>query len=155
MTTITEANKALVRRYLQAVIDGDVDTVEGVQHPDCKWWVVGQGDIDRETFNAMTRSGLLAAEKRSLEIISMTAEGDRVAYEAKGEMVFPDRVYRSEEHTSELQSLMRISYAVFFLKKKNTQHRLELNRNVDINKLDYIGRLRSHSGQTKLTPSML
>src|SRR3546814_9947301 len=29
---------------------------------------------------------------------------------------------RSEEHTSELQSLMRISYAVFCLKKKNGQH---------------------------------
>src|SRR3546814_6789414 len=28
---------------------------------------------------------------------------------------------RSEEHTSELQSLMRISYAVFCLKKKNTK----------------------------------
>src|SRR3546814_3866825 len=28
---------------------------------------------------------------------------------------------RSEEHTSELQSLMRISYAVFCLKKKHTQ----------------------------------
>src|SRR3546814_3957213 len=28
---------------------------------------------------------------------------------------------RSEEHTSELQSLMRISYAVFCLKKKNKQ----------------------------------
>src|SRR3546814_2141048 len=31
--------------------------------------------------------------------------------------------YRSEEHTSELQSLMRISYAVFCLKKKNTQYK--------------------------------
>src|SRR3546814_8514382 len=30
--------------------------------------------------------------------------------------------FRSEEHTSELQSLMRISYAVFCLKKKNNQH---------------------------------
>src|SRR3546814_2660939 len=29
---------------------------------------------------------------------------------------------RSEEHTSELQSLMRISYAVFCLKKTNTKH---------------------------------
>src|SRR3546814_8899451 len=29
---------------------------------------------------------------------------------------------RSEEHTSELQSLMRISYAVFCLKKKNPTH---------------------------------
>src|SRR3546814_9928790 len=30
---------------------------------------------------------------------------------------------RSEEHTSELQSLMRISYAVFCLKKKINQHK--------------------------------
>src|SRR3546814_6887218 len=33
---------------------------------------------------------------------------------------------RSEEHTSELQSLMRISYAVFCLKKKNDKHLLTL-----------------------------
>src|SRR3546814_13860088 len=33
----------------------------------------------------------------------------------------PGRCRRSEEHTSELQSLMRISYAVFCLKKKNTK----------------------------------
>src|SRR3546814_7672008 len=32
----------------------------------------------------------------------------------------PSPLLRSEEHTSELQSLMRISYAVFCLKKKNT-----------------------------------
>src|SRR3546814_6162828 len=32
------------------------------------------------------------------------------------------RLSRSEEHTSELQSLMRISYAVFCLKKKNTKN---------------------------------
>src|SRR3546814_4473200 len=31
-------------------------------------------------------------------------------------------LYRSEEHTSELQSLMRISYAVFCLKKKKKHH---------------------------------
>src|SRR3546814_7004616 len=30
--------------------------------------------------------------------------------------------FRSEEHTSELQSLMRISYAVFCLKKKNNKY---------------------------------
>src|SRR3546814_6984325 len=32
-------------------------------------------------------------------------------------------VMRSEEHTSELQSLMRISYAVFCLKKKNNKNK--------------------------------
>src|SRR3546814_7668021 len=37
-------------------------------------------------------------------------------HDARGD----DAELRSEEHTSELQSLMRISYAVFCLKKKNT-----------------------------------
>src|SRR3546814_6008299 len=36
---------------------------------------------------------------------------------------FDDGKRRSEEHTSELQSLMRISYAVFCLKKKNRLNR--------------------------------
>src|SRR3546814_9779726 len=39
-------------------------------------------------------------------------------------------VYRSEEHTSELQSLMRISYAVFCLKKKKyTYNNEDINMN--------------------------
>src|SRR3546814_5918854 len=36
-------------------------------------------------------------------------------------------VLRSAEHTSELQSLMRSSYAVFCLKKKTTIERLQIN----------------------------
>src|SRR3546814_4334520 len=36
------------------------------------------------------------------------------------------RAVRSEEHTSELQSLMRISYAVFCLKKKNSTTRQQI-----------------------------
>src|SRR3546814_4063795 len=54
-------------------------------------------------------------------------EGDAIVMEPQ---IFPDtpnqpafgsaRLARSEEHTSELQSLMRISYAVFCLKKKKT-----------------------------------
>src|SRR3546814_6259927 len=35
--------------------------------------------------------------------------------------------FRSEEHTSELQSLMRISYAVFCLKKKNNKTKPKQN----------------------------
>src|SRR3546814_2171098 len=38
---------------------------------------------------------------------------------ARALLVHAQRQLRSEEHTSELQSLMRISYAVFCLKKKN------------------------------------
>src|SRR3546814_5313720 len=48
-----------------------------------------------------------AVEPRHLDI-----EEDQIG------LVGLDRADRSEEHTSELQSLMRISYAVFCLKKK-------------------------------------
>src|SRR3546814_8311703 len=40
------------------------------------------------------------------------------------------RLNRSEEHTSELQSLMRISYAVFCLKKKNN-HNHQTTKEID------------------------
>src|SRR3546814_10475597 len=50
------------------------------------------------------------------DILMMQAAGLGVAYHAKQKA----REARSEEHTSELQSLMRISYAVFCLKKKKT-----------------------------------
>src|SRR3546814_2598182 len=40
------------------------------------------------------------------------------------------RSKRSEEHTSELQSLMRISYAVFCLKKKNTNTIIQQEDNI-------------------------
>src|SRR3546814_2115613 len=40
---------------------------------------------------------------------------------------------RSEEHTSELQSLMRISYAVFCLKKKKTNKQRKINKYLEPN----------------------
>src|SRR3546814_3343961 len=43
---------------------------------------------------------------------------------------------RSEEHTSELQSLMRISYAVFCLKKKIKSALLQLNSHVSTHSCD-------------------
>src|SRR3546814_3138249 len=50
-------------------------------------------------------------------------EGDRVGTPLANPLV--RALQRSEEHTSELQSLMRISYAVFCLKKKtNTTNRI-------------------------------
>src|SRR3546814_3332846 len=51
------------------------------------------------------------------------ARVDRGARNQDRAYVHAGRAYRSEEHTSELQSLMRISYAVFCLKKKNTYNK--------------------------------
>src|SRR3546814_9287873 len=52
---------------------------------------------------------------------------------------------RSEEHTSELQSLMRISYAVFCLKKKKTTTRTKDT----IKKLNYIYTITSRHTTNK------
>src|SRR3546814_3232971 len=54
---------------------------------------------------------------RSLELRGTAPAADVRPSTDSGE----DVLNRSEEHTSELQSLMRISYAVFCLKKKNTK----------------------------------
>src|SRR3546814_3459070 len=71
------------------------------------------------------------------EIVAVATRNDNVSWRAKDQghlskaaanhiasTVFPvGTSFRSEEHTSELQSLMRISYAVFCLKKKkHTTH---------------------------------
>src|SRR3546814_4362534 len=45
---------------------------------------------------------------------------------------FTAALSRSEEHTSELQSLMRLSYAVFCLKKNNkTDHKTQITEPID------------------------
>src|SRR3546814_4420307 len=55
---------------------------------------------------------------------------------------------RSEEHTSELQSLMRISYAVFCLKKKKKTHRVTQKVSSHIIQHNSI---KKHTQQTHIT----
>src|SRR3546814_4525947 len=67
-----------------------------------------------------------------LRQVTHDAEGDGRLAAAR----FTDQaVGRSEEHTSELQSLMRNSYAVFCLKKKNNKKRRSQATNQQKNKL--------------------
>src|SRR3546814_2669408 len=56
---------------------------------------------------------------RGLSAPCLTGRCGVAPQRAIGKTAGPPRDRRSEEHTSELQSLMRISYAVFCLKKKN------------------------------------
>src|SRR5690606_34028959 len=94
----TEENKALARRYMQAVVDGDIDTVEALQHPDATWWILGFGTMNRKDFTDSVR-GLINAEKRNVTITSLTAEEDRVAVQADGEITFAGvKIYRNSYH---------------------------------------------------------
>src|SRR3546814_8197150 len=77
----------------------------------------GPGDRDRrDGREARHRSGRLPYPQR---YAGRSGEARTVLFAAA-----PQRMTRtrSEEHTSELQSLMRISYAVFCLKKKKNIH---------------------------------
>src|SRR3546814_4796982 len=114
----------------------------------------------------MTASELLElAESQGLENIARIKKQDLVfqllrAAARRGEQIHTEGVLeimqdgygflrgpdsRSEEHTSELQSLMRISYAVFCLKKKTdtnkctsmAYHRTLTNPNIKIFQLSY------------------
>src|SRR3546814_10461184 len=76
--------------------------------------------------SAATRYGLLAAQE-SFGQYRLLAHQTKSAAAVEADLLAARlavqdfiRVGRSEEHTSELQSLMRISYAVFCLKKKKT-----------------------------------
>src|SRR3546814_1688722 len=62
----------------------------------------------------------LVAEVRDGVIVKVGP--DRAHPVSEGHLCVKGPGMRSEEHTSELQSLMRISYAVFCLKKKKQHH---------------------------------
>src|SRR3546814_5989763 len=85
-------------------LDGGVDHVDSVRHRDDQYLVLhGLRDAPQELshlFDAVMARSHFAVSKKRLHLV--------------------DPENRSEEHTSELQSLMRISYAVFCLKKKQT-----------------------------------
>src|SRR3546814_5965956 len=72
-------------------------------------------------YTTLFRSGRALAARLDLRVHDI---GRRAGDMGAGLRVRPRRgMQRSEEHTSELQSLMRISYAVFCLKKKTNKQR--------------------------------
>src|SRR3546814_9687047 len=86
-----------------------LDGVLRSQHQKWRWQrkrLIADGDL---AFLHGFQQGALYLGGRTVDLVGQNEIGKNRA--------FP---YRSEEHTSELQSLMRISYAVFCLKKKTT-----------------------------------
>src|SRR3546814_6056404 len=89
-----------------------METAMGAPSPDlCNLWLA-------RAFNAQDTEAAAALYHPDAAIVQVDQVhgGTRTARGAQG---IRDTMARSEEHTSELQSLMRISYAVFCLKKKH------------------------------------
>src|SRR3546814_3467424 len=84
-----------------------IDTSDGIGRPTPEG--AHRDGVDFVAVLLVDRSGIRGAETRVFD--ANGPDGQRFTLEQPWSL-------RSEEHTSELQSLMRISYAVFCLKKK-------------------------------------
>src|SRR3546814_7254506 len=96
------AGGVMSRVVFKKVLDPEDSVVEVELAPDSRWL---SKDI------RVVCSVVVASTRGDLGTLSPVHPGSRVWTQA----------WRSEEHTSELQSLMRISYAVCCLKKKNNK----------------------------------
>src|SRR3546814_3593795 len=79
-------------------------------------------DKDAKAVTIRTRKASLLATRKELELKRLSPASSGCCRTVLQNAAH-SRSFRSEEHTSELQSLMRISYAVFCLKKKNQNNR--------------------------------
>src|SRR3546814_7287899 len=100
---------AVVDAFGHALAAGDLNTVESLLDAEVLILESGGAERSREQYlghHAISDARFLKDSQRE------------IAYRKA-------RAARSEEHTSELQSLMRISYAVFCLKKKKNHRQTE------------------------------
>src|SRR3546814_2758393 len=123
-----EGNKALIRALRQARADGDPAVMGSFYSEDFRHFMAGERPFGWDHLPLEEIYAPLVAHLASpigVRYGPPLAEGDRVIEEMDviarlddGTLYNNWHCFRSEEHTSELQSLMRISYAVVCLKKK-------------------------------------
>src|SRR3546814_4555631 len=106
-------------RYRRTSFDGIPTLPDGSPAPVGRSFFIGSGDFDLVTPVARVNGGL---DWEASSALSVSLRVNYLRSNTTGESGFgfdlqPNGDFRSEEHTSELQSLMRISYAVFCLKK--------------------------------------
>src|SRR3546814_7952693 len=109
--------KAEAKAVETTTVDGECDT------PDNQAKVEDKADATVQD----TLPLVLAATDSMVDEDDLSPDGSDQTPEDAGDRVDEGSItvdfFRSEEHTSELQSLMRISYAVFCLKKKKSQQK--------------------------------
>src|SRR3546814_9102891 len=91
------------------------------------------GVVIKEVTLAKDRTTLGRRPYNDIVIDNLAISGEHAVLHMIGGDVYLEDLNRSEEHTSELQSLMRISYAVFCLKKKKhkiTNTQTETNKQI-------------------------
>jgi len=96
---LADANRATVVRFMAALDKCDSATIREIMAPEARWWVLGVGEMDRETVIGQLEQMLGTAVVAETTILATTAEGERVAVESKGNFEFEDgRTYRNSYH---------------------------------------------------------
>src|SRR3546814_7289952 len=103
-----------------------IETTVALEHGDTK---LSGTCIDLSSTGMQVLAGAQLRMGDKVRVLIPSKHSELKGLDAQTEVVRVSQLDdRSEEHTSELQSLMRNSYAVFFLKKKKAQHK---NNNVE------------------------
>src|SRR3546814_6420178 len=111
VTTVRDGSRA---RRAPAENHGSLRATSDVEHLPALRGIIDQRQIQRCAHGLRTKAPQDAGVQTQLALVT----GSLLRQET-----LQITAFRSEEHTSELQSLMRISYAVFCLKyKNNTTH---------------------------------
>src|SRR3546814_1148551 len=122
--TITQASDRAIVNW-QSFSIGDGNRVD-IRQPDARSVLLNRvtGETTSTIAGSLNANGqVFLINPNGIQITSTgTVRAQRRRHRLCHARANPDRaILRSEEHTSELQSLMRISYAVFCLKKKIKQ----------------------------------
>src|SRR3546814_9947311 len=113
---MTDTNELTITRYIDAAPETVWDVIVNRQE---EWWCPKPWRAEFDV-NERRPGGRNEVRMHGPEGEVHTHNGTYLAFDDGQRFVSTDAVQgRSEEHTSELQSLMRISYAVFCLKKTN------------------------------------
>src|SRR3546814_3108449 len=110
--------KAVLRRGHQHLARLAVDLEIGQLHIHGRVVIPAFSRVELIVPFVLAGLGVESDDRREEKIVTLSSTSDLVIPRRAISSAEIDGVERSEEHTSELQSLMRISYAVFCLKKK-------------------------------------
>src|SRR3546814_2907334 len=107
--------------------DADIAAIEGAGDRESRLTVIVRPDTPGKSLNkapASLAAAMPGCAAGAFSFASVIARPSQMTVASARRLIWTlSSVIRSEEHTSELQSLMRISYAVFCLKKKTeSQH---------------------------------
>src|SRR3546814_9015386 len=120
-TTVALADVAEIRKKVPGATVNDVvlTTVGGA----LRKYLAQHKDLPKESLVAVAPINLRGKEKGTGKASTPGNQVSAMSVPVRTDIADPLERLRSEEHTSELQSLMRISYAVFCLKTKKTARR--------------------------------